>query len=125
MYSAPTDNWDTDGAPLACENAPYNIVNGLNDGTNDGQPAAYKLAQNYPNPFNPATVIYYSIPERSKVTLKVFNLLGQEVATLVNQVQEQGSYPVRFEANNLASGLYFYKLEAGNVSLSRKMLLLK
>jgi hypothetical protein len=83
------------------------------------------LDQNYPNPFNPATVIRYSIPEQSKVTLKVYNLLGQEVATLVNEVQPAGHFVARFEGYSLATGVYFYRLEAGKFSETKKMLLVK
>jgi hypothetical protein len=90
-----------------------------------GIPEAYALNQNYPNPFNPETRITYSIPENAKVTLKVFNLLGQEVATLVNQDQTRGNYVALFEANKLATGVYFYRLEAGKFAETKKMLLMK
>ncbi len=90
-----------------------------------GIPEEYKLNQNYPNPFNPATRITYSIPENAKVTLKVFNLLGQEVAQLVNENQVRGNYVALFEANRLATGVYFYRLEAGKFTDTKKMLLLK
>ena len=102
-----------------------NIINGVGLEPQLGEPVAYKLAQNYPNPFNPATRIKYSIPEKSHVTLKVYNLLGQQVASLVNEVQTQGNYVALFEANKLSSGVYFYKLEAGKYSQTRKMLLMK
>jgi Secretion system C-terminal sorting domain len=88
-------------------------------------PASYELAQNYPNPFNPTTVINYSVPEKAEVTLKVFNLLGQEVATLVNGVQNIGSHQVSFNANNLTSGVYFYTIKAGSFTSTRKMMLIK
>ncbi|HSD62982.1 MAG TPA: T9SS type A sorting domain-containing protein, partial [Ignavibacteriaceae bacterium] len=86
---------------------------------------SYKLEQNYPNPFNPTTRITYSIPERNNVTLKVYNMLGQEVTTLVNTTKDAGQYEVNFDAAKLASGLYIYKLQAGNFTESRKMMLLK
>jgi hypothetical protein len=92
------------------------------------QPAVanrYELEQNYPNPFNPATVINYSIPKASNVTLKVYDILGNEVATLVNKFQTANSYQVDYNAASLASGVYFYTIQAGNFTLSRKMLLLK
>ncbi len=88
-------------------------------------PTKFNLSQNYPNPFNPTTVINYSIPQSGFVTLRVFNLLGQEVATLVNQEQKPGSYNVDFNAANLASGIYMYTIQSGNFTLTKKMVLLK
>jgi len=124
-YSAPTDVWDPDGAPLPGEQPYFQILNSVEQEPALGQPVAYRLVQNYPNPFNPATRIKYSLPERAAVTLKVYNVLGQQVASLVNEVQEQGNYVALFEANNLSSGVYFYKLEAGKFSQTMKMLLMK
>jgi len=86
---------------------------------------AYGLEQNYPNPFNPATTIRYSIPQAGAVTLKVFNVIGQEVATLVNERQERGIYSVKFDASRLASGLYLYRVTAGDFVQVKKMMLLK
>ncbi|MBI3124102.1 MAG: T9SS type A sorting domain-containing protein [Ignavibacteriales bacterium] len=91
----------------------------------DEIPTGYDLSQNYPNPFNPTTNIKFSIPEQGFVSLKVYNTLGQEVATLVNEVKSSGSYQVDFNASNLSSGIYIYKLNTGKVSLSKKMLLVK
>lgn len=88
-------------------------------------PMTYNLAQNYPNPFNPSTKIKFSIPEAGIVTLKVFNLLGEEVATLLNAEKTAGNYEATFDASNLSSGIYFYKLEAQNFTSTKKMLLLK
>ncbi|MBZ0200904.1 MAG: T9SS type A sorting domain-containing protein, partial [Ignavibacteriaceae bacterium] len=88
-------------------------------------PLQYALAQNYPNPFNPSTTISYSVPEAQFVTLKIFNVLGQEVTTLVNGMKEAGVYTLNFDAKNLNSGLYFYKLEAGTFSAVKKMMLTK
>ena len=88
-------------------------------------PMTYNLAQNYPNPFNPSTKIKFSIPEAGIVTLKVFNLLGEEVATLLNSEKTAGNYEATFDASNLSSGIYFYKLEAQNFTSTKKMLLLK
>ena len=85
----------------------------------------FKLFQNYPNPFNPTTKISYSIPQNSFVELKVFNLLGQEIATLVNQEKPAGNYEVNFNASNLPSGVYIYKMNAGSDVQTRKMILLK
>ena len=88
-------------------------------------PATYGLSQNYPNPFNPTTNIGYRIADVGLVTLKVYNVLGQRVATLVNKVEQPGSYQVQFDGSNLASGVYFYRLDSGNHSKTMKCLLLK
>jgi len=85
----------------------------------------FHLSQNYPNPFNPTTNISYTLPKAGNVTLKVYNALGQEVATLVNGHQRAQNYKVTFDASNLASGLYIYTLQTANFSQSKKMLLLK
>ncbi len=86
---------------------------------------AFELAQNYPNPFNPTTTIRYQIPTAETVSLKVYDVLGKEVATLVNGRQEAGSYTVPFNAARLASGVYFYRLQAGGFVETKKMLLVK
>jgi hypothetical protein len=89
-------------------------------------PTAYALHQSYPNPFNPSTIIRFDIPEPSIVTLKVYNVLGQEVAVLVNgEFREAGQYDVRMDGSKLSSGVYFYRLTAGEFSEMKKMLLLK
>ena len=85
----------------------------------------YKLSENYPNPFNPSTVINYQIPTSGKVTLKVYDVLGKEIATLVNENKEAGSYNVNFNASNLPSGVYVYKIESGSFIKSQKMMLVK
>lgn len=94
---------------------------------NEGEatPENYSLEQNYPNPFNPSTTIKFRIPENSFVSLKVYNVLGKEVATLVNEEKNAGIFEVNFNANNLSSGVYFYKLETGNFVKTNKMILLK
>ena len=89
------------------------------------RPAEYSLEQNYPNPFNPSTVISYSIPKGNNVTLKIFNILGQEVSTLVNSFKAPGKYSVNFNASNLSSGIYFYVLRSGSYFQVKKMMLLK
>ncbi len=86
---------------------------------------SYKLTQNYPNPFNPTTVINFSIPEASKVSITVFNALGQEVAQLANREFSLGNHSVDFNASNLTSGIYFYRLNSANFSKTMKMMLLK
>ena len=88
-------------------------------------PSSYQLHQNYPNPFNPSTTISYQLPENSHVTLKVYDAIGREVATLVNEVKEAGNYKVKFDASKLSSGVYFYMLRAGNFLSTQKMILLK
>ena len=89
------------------------------------RPHKFELEQNYPNPFNPITTILYSISNRSNVLVKVYDILGNEVATLVNEEKEQGVYKINFDANNLASGLYFYRIQAGSFVDTKKMILLK
>ena len=91
-------------------------------------PTLFELSQNYPNPFNPSTVIKYSLPSKEFVQLRVFNLLGNEIATLINEVQEAGNYTIEFNAAKISittSGIYFYRLEAGPYVDSRKMTLVK
>ena len=85
----------------------------------------YALSQNYPNPFNPTTMINYQIPENGEVTLKVYDILGQEVATLVNGFKAKGRYTVEFNGSNLASGIYFYKLSSGDFNAVRKLIIMK
>lgn len=88
-------------------------------------PAKFILEQNYPNPFNPSTTIKYSISNPQLVTLKIYNILGQEITTLVNREQPAGNYEYNFSADNLSSGIYFYTLRAGNFVSTKKMVLLK
>ena len=88
-------------------------------------PTGYHLAENYPNPFNPSTTIGFETPEAGLVTLKVYNTLGQLVKVLVNQHLEAGAYKVHFDAFGLSNGVYFYALDAGDLTLWKRMLLLK
>lgn len=101
----------------------------INSGTavaeSNAAPVGFSLGQNYPNPFNPATTINYSLPVRSQVKLGVYNVLGQEVALLVNETQNAGSYNATFDAAKLESGVYLYKIQAGDFSRTEKMLLVK
>jgi hypothetical protein len=83
------------------------------------------LDQNYPNPFNPVTVIHYQLEIRSEVSVKVFDLLGHEVATLVEKDQDAGNYEVKFEAGKLSSGIYLYKIIAGKFVRTQKMILIR
>ncbi|MBK9096569.1 MAG: T9SS type A sorting domain-containing protein [bacterium] len=85
----------------------------------------FLLEQNYPNPFNPITVIRYQLPVTGKVSLKVYNVLGNEVATLVNSELSAGEYELEFNASHLSSGVYYYVLSSGNFSSAKKMMLVK
>ena len=96
----PTDEWVVFGMPVS-------DVHQENE-----TPVEYSLEQNYPNPFNPSTIIKYSIPEEGYIRLVVYDLLGKEVAVLVNGVHKAGSYEVQFQAGNLTSGVYIYRIEA-------------
>jgi hypothetical protein len=93
-------------------------------------PLQFALSQNYPNPFNPATAIRYAIPHAGRVRLRVFDLVGREVASLVDEEQIAGQYFIRWNATDnsgrfLSTGVYFYKLESGGKSIAKKMLLMK
>jgi len=88
-------------------------------------PTSHLLSQNFPNPFNPTTTIKFSIPEASVVTLKIYNILGEEVKTLVDEFKEIGNHSVQFNANNLASGMYLYRIQAGSFVETKKMILIK
>lgn len=88
-------------------------------------PADFSVKQNFPNPFNPATMIEYSIPSDNNVEIKVFNVLGMEVATLLNENEQAGVHSVEFDASNLSSGIYFYKIVSGNYYEIKKMILLR
>jgi hypothetical protein len=85
----------------------------------------FSLNQNYPNPFNPATTISFTLPSKSFVSLKVFDLLGREVATLVNEQKSAGTYTQKWNAANVSSGIYFYRLQADKFTETKKLLLLK
>jgi hypothetical protein len=85
----------------------------------------YQLNQNYPNPFNPSTIISFNLPTRTFVTLKIFDLLGREVATLISEELSAGNYSRQWNASKLPSGIYFYRLQAGSYAQSKKLVLLK
>ena len=102
----------------------------INDAFNEqGNNVKFDLLQNYPNPFNPSTILSFVIGHSSFVLLKVYDILGREVATLVNEEKSAGSYEVEFKPEssvlNLASGIYFYRLHAGDFTETKKMILLK
>jgi hypothetical protein len=92
---------------------------------NENNPLLFNLAQNYPNPFNPSTRIRYQIPEPVFVTIKIFDVLGNEIETLVKEVKIAGSYEIEFDGSNLTSGIYYYKITAGEFSQTNKMVLIK
>ncbi|MBI5216048.1 MAG: T9SS type A sorting domain-containing protein [Ignavibacteriae bacterium] len=94
-------------------------------GTSPELPASYRLEQNYPNPFNPMTVIHYQLQAKSNVSLKVFDILGREVATLVDEIQQAGFQSVNWNASNYSSGIYFYRLQAGSFIETKKLVLIR
>jgi hypothetical protein len=93
--------------------------------TSENIPNEIDVFQNYPNPFNPRTTITYQVPEISFVTLKIYDVLGNRIATLINEEKPAGSYEVEFDASSLSSGIYFYKLQSGSFVETKKMVLLK
>lgn len=111
-------------------NARHNGVYGDNDlvGINNSSykiPNEFSLKQNYPNPFNSTTNINYELPIANFIILKIYNIVGKEVATLVNEKQDPGRYSVQFYGSSLPSGIYFYRIKAGNFSKTMKMLQIK
>ncbi len=103
----------------------FNEVTDVNGEISNSVPTGFALMQNYPNPFNPSTVISYQLPVGSHTTLKVYNVLGKEIVTLVDEEKPAGIYEVELNAEGLSSGVYFYKLQAGNYISVKKMILLK
>jgi M6 family metalloprotease-like protein len=101
------------------------VVAGIENELELARPMRFRLDQNYPNPFNPSTTIRYGLPERSHVTLAVYNTLGQQVAVLQNGEQEAGYHDVKFEASNLPSGVYFYRMQAGSYVETKKLCLVR
>ncbi|MBK6539666.1 MAG: T9SS type A sorting domain-containing protein [Ignavibacteria bacterium] len=117
---------------IPCDKMAVEILRYLNEGntsniiqTSANIPESIKLYQNYPNPFNPGTNINYDLPDNNYVSLKVFDALGKEVATLVNEKQNAGSYSVDFNGEGFPSGVYFCKLSAGEYSEIKRMVLIK
>jgi hypothetical protein len=111
-------------SPLQWDSASVNItVTEVDD--NSSNPTEFKLYDNYPNPFNPSTIIRYSIPEASFTSVKIYNALGKEVSSLVNEPKSAGTYEVEFNAHNLSSGIYYYTLQAGSLIQTKKMILIK
>jgi len=95
----------------------------VNEGSNN--PETYSLEQNYPNPFNPSTSIQFRIPENSFVTLKIYNVLGKEITTLVNEKLNTGKYEIEWNASEYPSGVYFYQLKTNDFAETKKMILVK
>jgi len=116
-YSVYSDETSIDGYKVSKSSLSYEIQTKI--------PEVFSLSQNYPNPFNPTTIIEYSIIKDGQVNLEVFDVLGREVAELVNEQKAAGSYSVEFDASNLPSGIYFYVLTSGSFKDSKKLLLLK
>lgn len=111
-------------SPLRWDSASVNIiVTGVSG--DELNPTLFRLYDNYPNPFNPSTIIRYSIPEASFTSVKIYNSLGREVATLVNETKAAGVYEVEFNASDLSSGIYYYTLTAGSYRATNKMMLIK
>ncbi|MEO8230753.1 MAG: T9SS type A sorting domain-containing protein, partial [Ignavibacteriota bacterium] len=109
-----------DGKILKVTGIPVGVENEITS-----LPEEYLLSQNYPNPFNPSTKISWQSPVGSHQSLKVYDILGNEVATLVDEYKPAGSYEVEFDASRLTSGIYFYRLQAGSFVETKKMILLK
>jgi hypothetical protein len=123
-YSAPIDTW-TNQENKSAESEAYPPGYPLSVGGLTGVPYTYSLEQNYPNPFNPSTTIRFTIPVSGMVNMTVYSLLGEKVEEIMNRDMNAGSYEVTFDASKLASGIYFYTIQSGSFTLSKKMILLK
>jgi hypothetical protein len=121
-----TTTWSSSSAPPGRANTRFVVNPLIGIGNNNTEiPNVYSLSQNYPNPFNPVTQIKFGIPKQGFVTLKVYDILGREVAQLVNTVKAAGTYVIDFDASKLASGTYFYRIESGSFTDVKKMVLIK
>jgi len=103
----------------------FDIITSVDPIEDDLLPTEFRLEQNYPNPFNPSTTIQFAVPKASQVTIKIYDVLGRRVATLVDEKYQPGTYKVTFEADELASGVYIYRIQADGFVNSRKLMLLK
>ncbi len=115
----------TDDTAIANKGLVNESVNIGSQAEDETIPTKYSLSDNYPNPFNPSTVIQYELPNNGFVSLKVYDILGDIIETLVNQYQAKGRYSIKFNANNLSSGIYLYRLQSGSFIATKKMLLQK
>jgi hypothetical protein len=119
-------NWALGWTALDFNGVMGDVVNSIEEAKIEGViPAKFTLSQNYPNPFNPSTAIDFALPNAEFVDLSIYNILGQKVVTLVNGMHKAGSYSLTFDASDLASGWYIYRLQTDSKVLSRKMLLIK
>ena len=119
---------NTIAANLTLFTRPFHVTVSGSVGVKDyaaSNPQAFVLYQNYPNPFNPSTIINFTIPKTSFVTIKVYDNLGEEIATLVNESMPIGNYEIKFDVSNLSSGVYFYRMISGSYAETKKMLLLR
>jgi len=105
--------------------ASVNLITSVEEIENELLPTEFRLEQNYPNPFNPSTTIQFAVPRVSHVSIKLYDILGRQVATLIDEAYQPGQYRVVFEAGQLASGLYVYRIQAGSFRDTKKLMLLK
>ncbi len=122
--SSPAYTGSTTGGPVGDLNW-FDMVNSIKKGNFNNRPTTFTLSQNYPNPFNPTTQINFQIPKADNVTLEIYNIIGQKVATLVDQKMAPGEYSIVWDAQNVASGIYFYKLSVDQFTQTRKMILMR
>jgi hypothetical protein len=129
--SAGLVNVDADTSTILSGNVPIQeievtVISG-STGANEGTETinSFTLNQNYPNPFNPSTTISYSLPDKQQISLKVYDIIGNEVASIVDEIQEAGLHSIKFETVKLSTGIYFYQLKAGSYTQTRKMILIK
>jgi len=120
-----TTSWSSTTGPTGRPNISLTMTVSTGIENNTGIPIKYNLSQNYPNPFNPTTKIEYALPKQGFVSIKIYDLLGREVSSLVNEVKQAGYYSVDFNASDLASGVYFYKMESSGFVDTKKFVLLK
>ncbi len=130
IFSFDDENHDSNANRAGIEDGTQRFILSVDAGLvtsleNDGIPGQVSLKQNYPNPFNPVTTIGFQLPQTSDVTLEVFDMIGRRVATLVNETVEAGTHEVTFDASNLSSGVYVYRLQTEGMTLSRKLTLIK
>jgi hypothetical protein len=120
-----SDTTASNSGIIQTDGATWSSTNTVGVENEDQIPTQYSLSQNYPNPFNPSTKIKYQMPKSGLTTLKIYDILGKEVATLVNENKMAGYYEINFDASQLASGIYIYQLKANDFVFSKKMILLK